>query len=181
MRVFIIVNPLLSIIFIKKIVAFWFYCFLWRCLVRVNTFLRWTNIRRHDRTAERFVIFIVFLKYLPRSQPFRWIFLQHLQNKAVKFKRIIFYDLRLAIDNILAKADNILPLERMTHGGKLIADTPQPPNIGFVVVFLIFDDFRSQIERCSYSAVKPSIIFEYFRHPEISQLYGDTRTYNFPE
>ena len=189
MGVFVVVDPLFSIVFIKKIVAFWFDCFLffwfysflgW-CLIRVYTFLRWARSWRYTRTAERFVIFIELFQNLPRSQSFCWIFLQHLQNKTIKIKRIIFNNLRLTINNILAKADDILPLERMAHGGKLITDTSQSPNISFIVIFLVFDDFRGKIEWCSYSTVKPSIIFEYFRYSKVSKLHGDICTYNFPE
>ena len=80
----------------------------------------------------------------------------------------MLYRFGLTADDVLTQTDDIFALKRVIHGCQLVADAAEPPNIGFEVVFLVFDDFRGKVEGSADSTVESAIGFYYLGDSQIS-------------
>jgi len=87
----------------------------------------------------------ILLKQGSGIKSFGGVFFEKGFQKCVKFVAIIGYGLGLVEEYILAQIDDVFALKGMGECGDDIHDAAEPPDVGFVVIFLVFDDFRGQV------------------------------------
>lgn len=99
-----------------------------------------------------------------------WIFGEKRADKVDKVTSIMSFDrLRVFVNDVKGKSFHACLSERMVKSRYIVEDAAKSPNINWIRIQLMLDDFRSKVNRSAYSRRNELILLmHYLAHPQIS-------------